>query len=205
MAVQLDRLPHRSTRFTEDVFNAFLGTTYLWTAACALFGGLTAAVRAAAAGVAGAAAGSASALLSVVLGLGTFQLCDSSDGLASSRYFPPMLRNFIADFGPALAVGLISALSFAPATRLLAEARRPPPPTISIPPCLRPRTSASAQVPRLALPAGAVGLGRPLLIPFLTLPTRYRLLATVPAFFLALLFFLDQVTLRQPSTVIARS
>ena len=127
MAVQLDRLPHRSTRFTEDVFNAFLGTTYLWTAACALFGGLTAAVRAAAAGVAGAAAGSASALLSVVLGLGTFQLCDSSDGLASSRYFPPMLRNFIADFGPALAVGLVSALSYAPATRLLAEARRPPP------------------------------------------------------------------------------
>ena len=200
--MQLNRLPHRSTRFTEDVFNAFLGTTYLWTAACALFGGLTAAVRAAAAGVAGAAAGSASALLSVVLGLGTFQLCDSSDGLASSRYFPPMLRNFIADFGPALAVGLISALSYAPATRLLAEARRPPP---NIPPSLRPRTSASAQVPRLALPAGAVGLGRPLLIPFLTLPTRYRLLATVPAFFLALLFFLDQVTLRQPSTVIARA
>ena len=49
-----------------------------------------------------------------------------------------------------------------------------------------------AQVPRLAVPA-TTSLGRPLLVPLWSLPLSYRLLAALPAAFLAVLFFLDQV------------
>ena len=60
------------TRFTEDVFNAFLGTTYLHSATTAMWSRLVAATAAAAAGARHAASASSSALLSLVFGLLTF-------------------------------------------------------------------------------------------------------------------------------------
>ncbi|KAL1529921.1 hypothetical protein AB1Y20_000849 [Prymnesium parvum] len=170
--VNLAVLIRYCTRFTEEVFNSFLGTTYLWTAAKALSSDLKAAARAAAAGAAHAASASASALFAVLLGLSTFSLCEWSSAIATSRYGSPAMRSLVADFGPAAAVAMVSAVSMAPFSRLLAE------------------------VPRLALPA-AGALERSLLVPFWTLSVKYRLLAIIPAFFLAMLFFLDQnITVR---------
>jgi hypothetical protein len=60
------------TRFTEDVFNAFLGTSYLHSAATAMWSRLANAAAAAALGASHAASTSASALLSLVYGVLTF-------------------------------------------------------------------------------------------------------------------------------------
>jgi len=87
------------TRFTEDVFNAFLGTSYLHSSATAMWMRLVAASRAAAAGARSAASASASALLSLCWGLLTFGACEGSTRLSASRYFPRTLRSLIADFG----------------------------------------------------------------------------------------------------------
>ena len=163
------------TRFTEDVFNAFLGTSYLFTSLEALASRCITAAAAAAAGVATAASASASALLSLIYGLLTFTACQLSATISASRYFSAEVRAFINDFGPALAVGVVSLLSLSSFSRLLAE------------------------VPRLAVPTVASGfnLGRALLVPIWTLPTRHRLLAAIPALLLAILFFLDQnITVR---------
>ena len=172
--VNLAGLIRYCTRFTEEVFNAFLGTTYIWTAVSSLAIALVTAAAAAAVGAPTAASAAASGLLSLVLGLSAFTLCEASCGLATSRYFSPALRNLVADFGPAAAVAAVSAFSVTAFARHLAE------------------------VPRLALPAsGAISLGRPLLVPLLSLSLGYRLLAALPAFFLAILFFLDQnITVR---------
>ena len=163
------------TRFTEDVFNAFLGTSYLHTAINALWSRLSAAASAAAAGARGATSEAASALLSLCYGLLTFATCQASSKIAASRYFSQETRSFVADFGPALAVGAVTLLSLSRFSSLLAS------------------------VPRLAVPASASGfsLGRPLFVPLLTLSWRHRLLAAMPAALLALLFFLDQnITVR---------
>ncbi|EOD21538.1 hypothetical protein EMIHUDRAFT_469783 [Emiliania huxleyi CCMP1516] len=92
------------TRFTEDVFNAFLGTSYLHSSATAMWMRLVAASRAAAAGARSAASASASALLSLCWGLLTFGACEGSTRLSASRYFPRTLRSLIADFGLAAAI-----------------------------------------------------------------------------------------------------
>ena len=62
----------------------------------------------------------------------TLGLCQASSDLATSRYFSRRIRAFVADFGPAGVVAVVSALSMTRGFRLLAE------------------------VPRLALPEGAV-------------------------------------------------
>ncbi len=161
------------TRFTEEVFNSFLGSTYIWSATNSLLGQLRAAVFATAAGAVTAAQSSASALLSLVLAALTLGLCQASSDLSTSRYGTARARSLVADFGPACAVATVSALSASRVVRLLAE------------------------VPRLALPTGAVKLGRPLLVPLFSLPLKFRLLAALPAVFLAILFFLDQnITVR---------
>ena len=162
------------TRFTEDVFNAFLGTTYIWSAAKGIFSQLNLAMAVGAAGAAGAAGVSSPALLSLILCVLTLNLCQASSDLATSRYFSRRLRAFIADFGPACCVAIVSSLSCTKWVRMLAE------------------------VPRLAVPTTSkVALGRPLLVPLLSLPMQYRLMAMLPALFLAILFFLDQnITVR---------
>ncbi|KAL3918895.1 MAG: hypothetical protein SGPRY_005830 [Prymnesium sp.] len=159
-------------RFTDEVFTAFLAPTHLFTASSALALHLSSAARAQALHLPSGPSSSSSALLALLLGLTTWRLCEASSSLATSRYGSPALRSLVADFGPAAAVGLVSALSMLPFARLLAE------------------------VPRLALPL-ANKLNRPLLVPLLSLPTPYRLLAAIPALFLAMLFFLDQnITVR---------
>ena len=160
------------TRFTEDVFNAFLGTSYLHSATTALWSRLVAATAATAAGARNAASMSASALLTLVYGTLTFVACESSRAFSSSRYLSVRVRSLVADFGPALAVFAVSILSTSRFSALIAD------------------------VPRLAVPA-ATSLGRPLLVPLFSLPLTYRLLAALPALFLACLFFLDQnITVR---------
>lgn len=161
------------TRFTEEVFNSFLGSTYIWSACSSLYGQLSVAALAAAGAAAGAGVASSSALLSLVLAGLTLGLCQASSDLSTSRYFTERARSFVADFGPACSVALVSTFSASRAVRLLAD------------------------VPRLALPTGAITMGRPLLVPLLSLPLKYRLLAALPAVFLSILFFLDQnITVR---------
>ena len=161
------------TRFTEEVFNSFLGSTYIWAATNSLYGQLRVAALATAAGAAGAGLASGSALLSLVLAGLTLGLCQASSDLSTSRYFTERARSLVADFGPACSVALVSMFSASRVVRLLAD------------------------VPRLGLPTGTITLGRPLLVPLFALPLKYRLLAALPAVFLAILFFLDQnITVR---------
>jgi hypothetical protein len=92
----------------------------------------------------------------------------------SKRYLSQQVREAISDFGPPMIIMGVSAFTLIPAVQALG--------TFS----------------RLSLPGGfMLSGGRELLIPMLTLPWSYRMLALLPAIFLATLFFLDQnITVR---------
>ena len=113
-------------------------------------------------------------LLAVNFGLLTAFLLQSASSFRSKRYLPTHWRETISDFGPPLVILGVSALSLLPAV------------------------SGLGSISRLSMPGGfMLSGGRPLLIPMLTLPWAYRLLAILPALFLATLFFLDQnITVR---------
>ena len=104
----------------------------------------------------------------------TAWLCQITTSFRSKRYLSPIAREAISDFGPPLAILGITAASLTGFAAKLG--------TLS----------------RLPMPVDVrLGLGRPLFINLLSLPMQYRLLAVLPAVFLAILFFLDQnITVR---------
>jgi len=120
------------------------------------------------------AATAADGLLAMNCGLLTAYLLQQVSAFRSKRYLSSQLREAVSDFGPPAVILGVSALSLAPAVTALG--------TFS----------------RLSMPGGfQLAGGRPLLIPMMILPLRFRLLAILPALFLATLFFLDQnITVR---------
>ena len=120
------------------------------------------------------AANTADGLLAMNCGLLTASLLQWSSAFRSKRYLSPRWRESISDFGPPLVIVGVSALSLLPAI------------------------TALGTFTRLSMPGGFIlAGGRPLLIPLMQLPMQFRLLAIVPAIFLATLFFLDQhITVR---------
>ena len=107
------------------------------------------------------------ALLSLLLALGTYMIAIQLSGLRRSRYLRRVVRELFADFGPAIAIIAMTAVAFA----------------------LHP-----VRLDTLAVPSSfQTSSGRPWLVPIADAPLWVMLAAAVPAFLISVLLFVDQV------------
>jgi hypothetical protein len=115
--------------------------------------------------------GAADALLAANAAGGTCLACRAFAGAPKTRFFTARARSLLADFGPAATIVFASSLFSLPSVRKLGSLKR-----------------LTLGAPREKL-FSLVDMG--------ALSLKYRLLAAIPAVFLATLFFLDQnITVR---------
>ncbi|TWT37545.1 Nitrogen regulatory protein [Posidoniimonas corsicana] len=91
------------TRFTDEIFSALMSLIFIHYAIVKLadeFQGLEADQH------------HDTALLTLLLALGTFYIAMSLSGLRRSSYLLPWMREFLADFGPMIALGAMSIVAF---------------------------------------------------------------------------------------------
>ncbi|WP_417847411.1 PTS sugar transporter subunit IIA [Thalassoglobus sp.] len=91
------------TRFTNEIFSALISVIYIYNAIKALiyiFKDLDAHQH------------HDTALLSLLLALGTFYIAITLQGSRRSRYMLPWMREFLADFGPTIALGVMTLVAF---------------------------------------------------------------------------------------------
>lgn len=92
------------TRFTDEIFAALISIIFIYKAIESLvhiFHDLDVKQH------------HDTALLSVLLALGTFYIAITLQGLRRSRYMLPWTREFLADFGPTIALAAMSLVAFA--------------------------------------------------------------------------------------------
>jgi hypothetical protein len=143
------------TRFTDEIFAALIAVIFIVEA-----------VKDVAVGFRSPEVARDSALLGLVLALGTYAFANGLKHFRRSRYLLSFLREFLADFGPAIAIVAMTSFS-----RLLPEiAQRTP----SVPATVA--TTAS----------------RPWLVDLTAVPTWLVLAAAGPALLATVLLFLDQ-------------
>ncbi len=93
------------TRFTDEIFSALMSLIFIYKAVEALVatfresGGI-------------AAGSSEKALLALVLAVGTFYIAMTLAGFRRSNYLFPWMREFLADFGPSLALICMIAVAW---------------------------------------------------------------------------------------------
>ncbi len=145
------------TRFTDEIFSALISIIFIYEAIKALvhiFADLDVKKH------------HDTALLSVLLALGTFYIAMSLSRFRRSHYLLPKIREFLADFGPAIALGTMTVISV-----------------------------WLHEVFLDALPAPdtfGTTSGRPWSVELLAAPVWVRFAAAGPALFVAVLVFLDQ-------------
>jgi mannitol/fructose-specific phosphotransferase system IIA component (Ntr-type) len=143
------------TRFTEEVFIALISFIFVIEAMRAIGSLFT-----------GQDVAHDTALLSLVLAWGTFYLAANLFHFRRSRYLGPKARNFFADFGPTIALVVMSLIAWR-----LNEVHLHP-----------------LEVPD----SFSTTSGRSWLVDFAALPNWARWGAAVPAAFVAILIYLDQ-------------
>ena len=145
------------TRFTDEIFSALISLIFIYEAVKALihiFEDLDVRKH------------HDTALLSLLLALGTFYISMSLSRFRRSHYLLPGIREFLADFGPAIALGAMTALSV-----------------------------WLHEVSLDALPAPDVfgtTNGRSWMVDLMAAPVWVRFAAAGPALFVAVLVYLDQ-------------
>lgn len=90
------------TRFTDESFAALISLIYLWEA-----------VRDIGSVFTDGTTSYATALLSLVLSLGTYQIAANLSAFRRSHLLRRGAREFLADFGPTIAIGIMTAVAFA--------------------------------------------------------------------------------------------
>ncbi len=145
------------TRFTDETFAALISIIFIYEALHALvviFEDLEVKKH------------HDTALLSLLLALGTFYIAMSLSRMRRSRYLLPKLREFLADFGPTIAIAAMTLVAV----------------------WLR-----EVDLGRLAVPERlGTTTGRPWLVPLFDLPTWAIFGAIVPAALVTVLMYLDQ-------------
>jgi len=148
------------TRFTDEIFAALISVIFIYEAIANL---LLIFERAAD----GKSIGYDVALLSLLLALGTYYVATSLSSFRKSHLLVPVAREFLADFGPTIAIVAMSVISF-----LSRE-------TVALDPLPAPDHFQTS-------------VGRPWFVSFVDAPTNLILLASIPALLAAVLVFLDQ-------------
>lgn len=85
------------TRFTDEIFSALMSMIFIYKAIEALVAGFAAAEL--------EGGSQEKALLAVILAVGTFYIAMTLAGFRRSDYLFPWMREFLADFGPSIALG----------------------------------------------------------------------------------------------------
>jgi len=88
------------TRFTDEIFAALVSLIYIYEAVKALVHIFT-----------DHEVSYATALLSLLLAMGTFQIATTLVRIRRSRYLLPRMREILADFGPSIALALMTLLA----------------------------------------------------------------------------------------------
>lgn len=89
------------TRFTDEIFAALISLIFIYEA-----------VRALALIFNDTDNGHDTALLSILLALGTFYVANQLQRIRKSRYLLPWMREFISDFGPTIALAAMTIVAF---------------------------------------------------------------------------------------------
>ena len=89
------------TRFTDEIFAALISLIFIYEA-----------VRALALIFNDTGNGHDTALLSLLLALGTFYVANQLQRIRKSRYLLPWMREFISDFGPTIALAAMTIVAF---------------------------------------------------------------------------------------------
>lgn len=148
------------TRFTDDTFAALISVIFIVEALKDMVGVFT-----------GNEVSYATALLSTILALGTFYVATVLSRARRSVYLRRPVREFLADFGPTIAIGLMTAVAFS-----LHEVELE---TLAVPLQVQPTTDRSWFVNPLDAPTWVWGA------------------AALPAMLVSILFYLDQnITVR---------
>ena len=100
--LEASRLIHWFTRFTDEIFAALISLIFI---AEALHDTLS--------GFSGVDVEHDSALLGLLLALGTFQVALGLSSLRRRPYLTRFAREFLADFGPAIAITVMTSIAFA--------------------------------------------------------------------------------------------
>ena len=148
------------TRFTDEIFAALISVIFIYEAIDKLIG-IYQKVKL------DESIGYDLAHLSLLLSLGTFYVAMSLSRFRNSHLLLPSVREFLADFGPALAIASMAAIAF--------YAR-----------------SVTKLDPLPAPDSFATTTGRDWFVPFLETPTWTIWAAIVPGLLCSLLVFLDQ-------------
>lgn len=159
-ATEASCLMRHFTRFTDEIFAALISLIFIYQSVDKL---LLIFERAAD----GETIGYDVALLSLLLALGTYYVAASLSAFRKSHLLVPVAREFLADFGPTLAIVAMSVIAF---------------------------LSRDA-IPLDPLPAPdnfQTTVGRPWFVAFLDAPTSLIFLAIIPALLASVLVFLDQ-------------
>ncbi len=90
------------TRFTDEIFAALISVIFIYEAIKSIAGGFQGLDE---------TQHHDKALLSLVLALGTFYIAMSLSRFRRSSYLLPQIREFLADFGPAIALAAMTALA----------------------------------------------------------------------------------------------
>ncbi|MEM6688544.1 MAG: PTS sugar transporter subunit IIA [Planctomycetota bacterium] len=83
------------TRFTDEIFSALMSLIFIYKAVQAVVGEFQAG---------GDIQGNVRGLLALVLAIGTFYVAMTLIGIRKSKYLFPWMREFLADFGPSIAL-----------------------------------------------------------------------------------------------------
>jgi len=111
----------------------------------------------------------ATAFFALNIALGYYSLSRTITFMRTKPYFNEKIRSFIADIGPVLCIFVMTLITSIPGLKTI-------------------------PLQKLNVPQGGVQMsnGRPLLVPFMSLPMNLRLACALPAMFLTALFFLDE-------------
>jgi hypothetical protein len=143
------------TRFTDEIFAALVAVIFIFEAGKSMLAPFLQEPR-----------DNATALMTLVLALGTFMLARSCKMLLQTPYLQRGMREFISDFGPAIAIATMTCFAL-----FLPE----------------------VEVERAAVPdVVATTTGRPWLVDLFAIPTWVILAAAGPALLVTVLLFLDQ-------------
>lgn len=90
------------TRFTDEIFSVLMSLIFIYEAVRKIVVPFTT----------GEAIAYDSAFLSLILALGTFYIAMTLAGIRRSNYLFPWMREFLADFGPSIALACMAALAW---------------------------------------------------------------------------------------------
>ncbi|MFT7618248.1 MAG: mannitol/fructose-specific phosphotransferase system IIA component (Ntr-type) [Planctomycetota bacterium] len=148
------------TRFTDEIFAALISVIFIYEAINSL-------VKIFQRAWAGDSIGHDVAFLSLLLALGTYVVAARLSAIRKSTYLVPMAREFLADFGPTIAI-----LGMAYIAYLCRDA-------VTLDPLPAPNEITTSS-------------GRPWLISFMDAPISLIFLSIIPAILCSVLVYLDQ-------------